>query len=83
MPQWKNTVGLSAAGILLRLNCNNTFLYTQQFVIVGTFIVQFIFSHTHFGRVSLTVCAWKGESPPSPWLAEASQSHASGLLLQR
>lgn len=30
----------------------------------------------------LTACVWLEETPPSPWPAEASQSHALGLLLQ-
>lgn len=30
---------------------------------------------------SLTACEWQAGIPPSPWPAEASQSHASGLLL--
>lgn len=32
--------------------------------------------------VRLTVCVWQEETPPSPWPAEASQSHALDLLPQ-
>lgn len=38
-------------------------------------------SRHHRPFFPLTACEWQAGIPPSPWPAEASQSHASGLLL--